>query len=32
MEDMILFPTKPLKEAIELLMNWPRLINSTNKN
>ena len=25
MEDMILFPQKPLKEAIELLMNWPRL-------
>lgn len=25
MEDMILFSQKPLKEAIELLMNWPSL-------
>lgn len=32
MEDMILFPQKPLQEAIELLMNWPRLIITTNKN
>ena len=32
MEEMILFPQKPLKEAIELLMNWPRLINITPKN
>jgi len=30
MEDMILFPQKPLKEAIELLMNWPRPPVSAN--
>ena len=30
MEDMILFPQKPLKESIELLMNWPRLPVSAN--
>lgn len=32
MEDMILFPQKPLMEAIELLMIWPRLIKTTPKN